>query len=95
MKRMEGEEGEKKKRAPNQYIIDLTALKKYIQDKLPNETLNNVGALSKAAAKILSGNGRDLDEAKKNFKSTAFLRDYNSAKKEIEAKRAAKKANKV
>ena len=84
-----------KKRAPNRYIIDLTALRAFIKTKLPNETLNNVGAMSKAASKILSGNDKDLDKAKKAFDSSSFMKDYNSAKKEIEAKRAAKKANKM
>jgi len=83
------------KRAPNDYIIKLTALKKHIKDKLPNEILNNVGAMSKAAAKVLNANDRDTEKAKKNFNATSFLKDYTSARKEIEAKRAAKKANKV
>jgi hypothetical protein len=96
MKREAGEGStDKKKRAPNQYIVDLTALRAHIKSKLPNENLNNVGAMSKAAAKILSANDRDVDKAKKNFKATSFMRDYNTAKKEIEAKKAAKKANKV
>ncbi len=85
------ENGEKMKRAPNQYIIDLTSLKKYIKCKLPGEELNNVGALSKAAAKILSGNNSDLDQARKNLNTDTFMRDYNNAKKEIETKRAIKK----
>ena len=51
--------------------------------------------MSKAASKILSGNDKDLDKAKKAFDSSSFMKDYNSAKKEIEAKRAAKKANKM
>ena len=92
--RPEGGDG-KKKRGANQYIIDLTALRAHIKNKLPDETLNNVGAMSKAAAKILSGNDKDLEKAKKNFNSASFLKDYNTAKKEIEAKREAKKANKV
>ena len=86
---------EKKTRGANQYILDLTALRAHIKNKLPDETLNNVGAMSKAAAKILSGNDKDLEKAKKNFNSASFLKDYNTAKKEIEAKREAKKANKV
>jgi len=88
-------EGSKPKRAPNQYIIDLTTLRAYIKNKLPGETLNNVGAMSKAASKILSGNDKDIEKAKKAFKSSSFMRDYKSAEKEINAKRAAKKANKV
>lgn len=83
------------KRPPSDYIIKLTELKKHIKTKLPNENLNNVGAMSKAAAKLLSDNDRDTEKAKKNFNATSFLKDYNTAKKEIDAKRAAKKANKV
>lgn len=95
MKRADGEDGEKKKRAPNQYIVDLTALRAYIKGKVPNENLNNVGAMSKAASVVLAKNNRDLEQAKKNFNASSFMRDYNTAKKEIEAKREAKKANKV
>lgn len=90
MKREEG-----KKRAPNDYIIKLTALKAHIKSKLPNETLNNVGAMSKAAAKVLNENDRDVEKAKKNFNSSNFMKDYNAAKKEMDAKKAAKKANKA
>jgi len=83
------------KRAPNDYIIKLTALKAYIKTKLPNEVLNNVGAMSKAGAKVLNENDRDVEKAKKNFNPTSFMKDYNSAKKEMDAKKAAKKANKA
>lgn len=83
------------KRAPNQYILDLTALRAYIKTQLPNETLNSVGAMSKAASKILSGADKDLAKAKKAFNSASFLKDYKSAAAEIDAKRKAKKASKA
>jgi hypothetical protein len=92
---MKREEGDKKKRAPNDYMVKLIALKAYIKNKLSNENLNNVGAMSKAAAKVLGDNDRDVEKAKKNFDVSSFMKDYNSAKKDIENNRAAKKANKV
>ena len=60
--------GDRKKHGANQYILDLTALRVHIENKLPNETLNSVGAMSKATAKILSGNTKDLEKAKKKSK---------------------------
>lgn len=89
MKREEG------KRAPNDYMVKLIALKAFIKNKLSGENLNNVGAMSKAAAKVLGDNDRDVDKAKKNFDESSFMKDYNAAKKQIESNRAAKKANKV
>lgn len=79
------------KRAPNQYIIDLTALRSYIKEQLPKETLNNVGAMSSAAAKILSGADKDLAKAKKAFSGPSFMKDYKAADEKIKAKRQAKK----
>jgi hypothetical protein len=92
---MKREEGEKAKRAPNDYMVKAIALKAWIKNKLSGENLNNVGALSSAAAKVLSANDRDLEKCKKNFDESSFLKDYKSADKDIKAKREAKKANKV
>jgi len=88
-------ECKKKKRKPNNFMIDLSALRSFIKSKLPNETLNNVGAMAKAASKLLTDNGKDIEKAKKDFDSSTFMKEYNSAKKAIEAKQAAKKANKM
>lgn len=79
------------KRKENRFIIDLTALKAYIKSQLPNEDLRNMGAMTKVSAKLLKDNDRDVEKAKKAFKAAPFLKEYAEAKKESDAKKAAKK----
>ncbi|VBB18082.1 hypothetical protein YASMINEVIRUS_545 [Yasminevirus sp. GU-2018] len=78
------------KRAPNQYILDLTVLKVFIKSKLPHEPLNNVGAMTKACVKLLNTNGRNLEKAKKAFDPKSFLNDYTKASEEVDAKKVIK-----
>ena len=81
------------KRELNPFMKDLINLKAFIKTKVDDpKTLNNVGAMSSAASTLLKNNDRDLDKAKKNFKATAFMRDYNVAKTKIEKNRAEKQA---
>jgi len=90
---MKREEGEKRK--PNKFFADSIVLKAFIKNKIPNENLNSVGAMSKVAAKLLKDNDGDLEKAKKALNPTSFMKDYNSAKRDIDAKRAAKSAAKA
>jgi hypothetical protein len=93
MKREEGDV--KPKRKANKYFTDLLELKAFIKTKLPNENINNVGAMTKVGAKLLSENDKDLEKAKKAFDSATFMRNYNIAKKEMDVKKEAKKAAKA
>ena len=80
--------------AKGQYMKDASELKTFIKGKLPKEDLNYI-AMSKPVAKMLKDNNNDVDKAKKNFDSGNFMKEYNAAKKEIDAKKQAKKANKA
>lgn len=83
--------GEKKKRPMNKFMKDSLDLKKYIKTKIDEKKINNVGAMSSAAAKLLKDNDKDLEKAKKNFNAETFMDDYNAAVK----KQAEKKAQKT
>jgi len=92
---MASADGGKKKREPSKYIVDITKLKAYIKSKLPNENLNSMGPLAKVSTKLWKDNDEDLEKAKKNLNPDKFLKEYKDAKKESDAKKEAKKANKV
>ena len=94
MPNSETDKTEKKKKVPHKSFLDMIALKAFIKSKLPNETLNNMGALSTVVAKLMRDNDKDLDKAKKTFNSSSFLKDYAKADAEGKAKKAAKKASK-
>ena len=95
-RKMKREEGEKPKRKMNPFMANLTVLRRHIMDKLGDELKPmNVGAMSSAASVLLKANDVDAEKAKKNFNKAEFMKDYNAAKKRIEAKKAAKKAAKA
>ena len=77
--------------AGNSFIADLTKLKAFIKAKLPNEDLNHI-VMSTPASKLLKDNNRDVEQSKKSFNATSFMREYAAAKKTSDAKKAAKKA---
>jgi len=93
LKRAEGEG--KPKRKPNEAFANNVALQAYIKKQLPNETINNVGALAKVSWPLLKENNKNLEQAKKAFDPTSFMKAYNAAKKQQEANKAAKKAAKA
>ena len=95
-RKIKREEGEKPKRKMNPFMANLTVLRRHIMDKLGDELKPmNVGAMSSAASVLLKANDVDAEKAKKNFNKAEFMKDYNAAKKRIEAKKAAKKAAKA
>lgn len=73
-------------------MADSLKLKAFIKENIDDpKKINNVGAMSSAAAKLLKDNDRDLEKAKKNFNKSSFMRDYNEAKDKIEKRREEKK----
>ena len=79
-------------RPVNQYFKTANELRVFVKKQIPEESFNVVSAMSKAMAKVINANDRDIDKIKKNFDKAAFLKDYNSEKKAYLAKQAAKKA---
>jgi hypothetical protein len=83
------------KRPENEYFKLVKELRPFIAKQVPNEKFNIVGAFAKAISKIIKNGDRNLEKIKKNFDSTAFLKDYNAEKKAYLAKQAEKKASKA
>lgn len=85
-------EKKKMKRELNPAMRASIDLKAFIKEKVgTKQNLNNVGAMSKVAWKILKENNTDLEKSKKAFKVESFLIDYDAAVKEVEKNRADKK----
>jgi hypothetical protein len=95
MKREEGEAPSKKKRELNPYMKKLIALKEFIMKEIGDKEELNYIVMSSAASVLLKDNDVDLEKAKKNFDSVAFMKIYKVKKEEMAKKKAEKKANKV
>jgi hypothetical protein len=90
---MKRETGTGEKQPKGLYMKIASELKAFVKSKLPGEDLNFI-AMSKPIAGMLKAANNDLDRAKKNFDSTNFMKEYNSAKADIDSKKAAKKRSK-
>jgi cobalamin biosynthesis Mg chelatase CobN len=88
----------KQSRGVNPFMVELIAVRRMIKSELSDEVLNNVGAMSSAASKLLKAtklNDKvDAKNAMKNFDKKKFMANYKLSDKAIKAKRAAKKASK-
>jgi len=81
---------DRSRRKPNESFANSIALQAYIKKQLPNETLNNVGAMAKVIWPLLKENNNNLEQAKKAFEPVTFMRAYNAAKKQQAVNKSAK-----